>query len=59
MVMGWLFVHLFSKHLYVDTYRKQMFFLNKFKYFLVALAMMAGVQIVNAQRVSLKTNGLY
>ena len=36
-----------------------MFFLNKFKYFLVALAMMAGVQIVNAQRVSLKTNGLY
>ena len=57
--MGWLFVHLFSKHLYVDTYRKQMSFLNKFKYFLVALAMMAGVQIVNAQRVSLKTNGLY
>lgn len=57
--MGWLFVHLFSKHLYVDTYRKQMFFLNKFKYFLVALVVMAGVQIVNAQRVSLKTNGLY
>ena len=57
--MGLLSVQVFPKHLYVETFRKQMSFHNKFKYLLIALALMVGAQTVDAQRVSLKTNGLY